>query len=261
VPGDPRLLLQLALPVVPGLVWLWIFYRTDLYQPEPKRLVLATFGLGVLAIVPAFAAERAAQTLAPLAAVFDGPLGDSRPLTLALVCFLVIGPAEELAKFAAVRAFAYRQRDFDEPIDGIVYAAAAALGFASLENVLYVIDFERGTVRWAALGLRSFLALPGHVIFSAMWGYALGRARFSARYRVWPRVALAAALHGLYDFLLLYPPAHALIILYMCVLGPILWQMIRLLRARSPFAPDPLVAAEAPARAVQARHDRADGTP
>src|SRR5262249_7009888 len=102
VPADPRLLPELVLPVLPGTAWLWTSYRTDRSQPEPTRLVLATFGLGVLAIAPAFGAERAAQALAPLAAVFDAPPGGGRPFDIALACFFVIGPAEELAKFSAV---------------------------------------------------------------------------------------------------------------------------------------------------------------
>ena len=54
---------------------------------------------------------------------------------------LVVGPVEEFSKFAVVRLKAYRSLYFDEPMDGLVYAAAASLGFASLENVLYVVDF------------------------------------------------------------------------------------------------------------------------
>ena len=120
---------------------------------------------------------------------------------MAIGCFLVIGPCEELAKFLAVRLFVYRNKEFNEPLDGIIYAAAAALGFASLENVLYVIDWHTGHIQWGALGIRSLFALPGHVIFSTTWGYALGRRKFDAKYRVWPMVLLAALLHGLYDFL------------------------------------------------------------
>jgi RsiW-degrading membrane proteinase PrsW (M82 family) len=236
-------LAALIVPILPGLVWLWIFYRTDRYEPEPKRLVLMTFALGVLAIVPAFLGERAANHLYPFlgpieaaAAAKAGTLRDALPLLVG--CFLVIGPCEEISKFLAVRLFIYRNREFDEPLDGIIYAAAAALGFASLENVFYVVDFQHGLkIQWGMLGVRSFLALPGHVIFATTWGYALGRARFDPRYRVWPRVALAAALHGLYDFVLMYPPTRPAIILYMSLMVPILVKQIRVLREESPFAP------------------------
>jgi len=236
----------LIVPMIPGLVWLWIFYRTDRYEPEPKRLVMLTFALGVLSIVPAFLGERLGERIYPyltsIEASSAAPLGElTNPLPLFIGCFLIIGPCEELAKFLAVRLFIYRNREFDEPLDGIIYAAAAALGFASLENVFYVVDWTHGLgIRWGMLGVRSFLALPGHVIFAATWGYALGRKKFNPQYLVWPRLAAAAGLHGLYDFLLMYPPTRPAIILFMTLMVPVLMREIRTLRNESPFKPVPV---------------------
>jgi RsiW-degrading membrane proteinase PrsW (M82 family) len=253
-------LAALIVPMIPGVIWLWIIYRTDWYEPEPKRLVLGTFGLGVVAILPAFGAERLAGMVYPFLAYIEQAMqtGTSAAGPMAIGCFLVIGPCEELAKFLAVRLFVYRNEEFNEPLDGIIYAAAAALGFASLENVLYVIDWHTGSVhiQWGALGVRSLLALPGHVIFATTWGYALGRQKFDPRYRVWPMVALAALLHGLYDFLLMYKPTQPLIFLYMSLMVPIIVRQIRLLRAESPFAPG---AAAAPPPAADDARD-ASGT-
>jgi len=224
--------LSLFGPVVPGLLWLWLFYRTD-RQPEPRRIVAATFLLGVVAIVPAFALERlAAEVLPFLREMQTGVLGGTpRALPLVIGCFFVIGPAEELAKFLVVRFYSYRQRDFDEPMDGLIYASAAALGFASLENVLYVFDFQTGALHWNALGLRSLLSLPGHVMFSVQWGYALGRRRFDPSYPTLSRLVGAALLHGLYDFILVYPPLQSLIVLYMSVMVPVVVRQFRILRA------------------------------
>jgi protease PrsW len=244
-------------PMIPGIVWLWIIYRTDWYEPEPKRLVLATFGLGILAIVPAFAGERLAGMVYPFLSYIEQATasGGGAAWPMMIGCFLVIGPCEEIAKFLAVRLFVYRHKEFNEPLDGIIYAAAAALGFASLENVLYVIDWRTWHVQWGALTVRSLLALPGHVIFATTWGYALGRQKFDPRYRVWPLVLLAALLHGLYDFLVMYGPTRPLILLYMSLMVPIIVRQIRLLRADSPFAPG---AATVPAPSA-APHVAADG--
>jgi RsiW-degrading membrane proteinase PrsW (M82 family) len=231
-------LAALLVPIVPGLLWMWIVYRTDRYEPEPKRLVLGTFVLGVLAIVPAFFVERLVDHFSPFLDALDRPGAAPDPLVAAAACFLVIGPCEELFKFLAVRLFIYRHSEFDEPLDGIVYSAAAALGFASLENVFYVVDFHHLTIAWQLLTVRSLLALPGHVIFAATWGYALGRKKFDAHYHVWPRLGGAALLHGLYDFLLALPSTRPLIALYMCLMVPIVWREIRILRSDSPFAVD-----------------------
>jgi protease PrsW len=254
----------LVVPMIPGVIWLWIFYRTDWYEPEPKRLVLATFGLGVLAIVPAFAAERLAGMVYPFLEHMEqaAAAGTTTAWPAFIGCFLVVGPCEEISKFLAVRLFIFRHREFNEPLDGIIYAAAAALGFASLENVLYVIDWHTGHVHWGTLGVRSLLALPGHVIFATTWGYALGRQKFDPSYRVWPMVAAAALLHGLYDFLLMYGPTRPLILLYMSLMVPVIVRQIRLLRADSPFAPGaalPLPEAEPPRAAADGGRD-ASGT-
>jgi protease PrsW len=232
-------LAAIVVPMIPGVIWLWIIYRTDWYEPEPKRLVLATFVLGILAILPAFGGEWLAGRVYPFLGYIDQAVatGVAAPLPMAIGCFLVIGPCEEISKFLAVRLFVYRNKEFNEPLDGIIYAAAAALGFASLENVLYVIDWHTGHVHWGTLGVRSLLALPGHVIFSTTWGYALGRQKFDPKHRVWPMVGLAALLHGLYDFLLMYGPTRPLILLYMSLMVPIIVRQIRLLRSESPFAP------------------------
>ena len=248
-------LAALIVPMIPGVIWLWVIYKTDWYEPEPKRLVLATFALGIVALAPAFGIERLIGMAYPFLRYIEAAAatGVMAPIPTAIGCFLVIGPCEEIAKFLAVRLFVYRNKEFNEPLDGIIYAAAAALGFASLENVLYVLDQQGGHVHidWRALAIRSLFALPGHVIFSTTWGYALGRKKFDATFRVWPMVALAALLHGLYDFLLMYRPLSPLIWLYMSLMVPIILRQIRLLRAESPFAPGGALAP--PAAADDAR--------
>jgi len=231
---------MLVVPALPGLLWLWLFYRTDRYQPEPKRLVAITFGLGALATIPAVCAEMAAAQLYPFLRHVEHAMlaaQSGRSLTPLLIgCFLVIGPIEELAKFLAVRLYIYRRPEFDEPIDGIIYASAAALGFASLENAFYVLDFRAGGVRWGLFFARAVLAVPGHVLFSSMWGYALGRAKFRP-YPVFGMLALAAFLHSLYDFFALLPVTRPLVLLLVALLFVLVARQIRALAKDSPFRP------------------------
>jgi RsiW-degrading membrane proteinase PrsW (M82 family) len=258
----------LLVPTVPGLLWLALIYRTDRYEPEPKRLVALTFFFGVLSILPALLIERLAERAYPylgsIEAAAGQPVGavvDAAPLAVA--CFLIIGPAEELFKFLAVRLYIYRHPEFDEPLDGVIYSSAAALGFASLENVFYVAEIDNGhlSIRWSLLGVRAFLALPGHVIFAAMWGAALGRRRFDPRYAVWPSLLVAAGLHGLYDFILMWPPTRPAIILYMSLMVPIVLRQIAVLRADSPFAPTASVAPAAAPAPPSAAGGEPDGEP
>jgi RsiW-degrading membrane proteinase PrsW (M82 family) len=219
--------LLVGLPVMPGLAWLYLVYRTDREHPEPKRFVLLTFALGALAVLPAAWCEERLIDLVGKAA-FAAP--GSRA-GIALTCFLIVGPLEEIAKFMAVRGFMYRHREFDEPIDAIVYAGAASLGFASVENLLYVLDLHGGiSVRWDVLGIRALLSLPGHVAFAATWGYALARVRFGRWRRAWPALIAASLLHGLYDFVVLDEQLRPLVGLFLALMIPIVIRQIALLR-------------------------------
>jgi len=236
------ILFAFVAPFVPGLLWLWFFYTRDRYQPEPKRVVAWTFALGGLSAAPAILGEKLGESVFHLgdammrAVVFEGtvPLG-----TVAALCFLIIGPVEELCKFAAVRAFAARHRAFDEPLDGIIYASAAALGFASIENVLYIQGSESAGVGVLLLTLRALLAVPGHVFFAVIWGWALGR-RLLPGYRWWylpGALALSAFVHGAWDFTLLHPSAR---LFFLPLFGLMAWTIYRLMRwgrVNSPFHP------------------------
>src|SRR5207249_4382994 len=113
----------LAVAFAPSLFWLWYFWRQDRETREGPGPMARAFLMGALSTIPAVVLE----------VMFSHP-GDG---ATALECFLVIGPAEEISKFLATLWSVRRERDFDEPSDGIVAAAAAALGFAFAENIGY----------------------------------------------------------------------------------------------------------------------------
>ena len=183
------MVLVLVLSFLPGILWLVWFTRADRARPEPKRLVALVFFLGMLATLAAgLLNDRLAGALG---------LRHDRLRDLFLLFFLIVGPVEETLKLLVVRATIYRHREFDEPIDAFVYAAAAALGFASLENLSYGAELGTGV-----LVMRAVLSVPGHVLFSALWAYGLAHRRFG-KGSVLPWLALAALSHGLYDFLVI----------------------------------------------------------
>ena len=138
-----NVLLILTLGFAPGLFLLWYFYNKSIYHPEPKRLIARTFIIGMLVTIPAAIAE---------AILLPGELTELSNLALMTVAaFLVVGPIEESVKFLTVRLGPYKF--FDEPVDGIVYAATAALGFASVENVGYMLTYG-----WQVILLRAPLS-------------------------------------------------------------------------------------------------------
>ena len=175
--------------VGPALFWMWLYYRRDRWDPEPKAKVLKMFVLGMLVAVPVWWIESA---LAPSPAGWGGGLVFDNFVRVALV--------EEGCKFLIVWLFAYYQREFDEPMDGIVYAVAVALGFATVENVVYGLMLGENLILY-----RAFTSTLAHVAFSGIVGYELGRAKFrgpEGRLKVWFAFLLAVVLHGFYDTLL-----------------------------------------------------------
>ncbi len=188
----------LGLAVGGALFWLVYFNLKDHLRPEPRRLLLAAFALGNLSAVVALGGFRLAELLG--APAWPGA-GEAAIL---VYCLGLVGPLEEGAKFLVARLTVYRSRDFDEPIDGIVYAATVAIGFATVENLLFATYLGAG--EQVARSLASPLT---HSLFAAVWGFGIARARFDARSAVgrltWQGGTLvsAMALHGLYDFVLL----------------------------------------------------------
>jgi len=171
----------LVLAIAPAIFILCYFYLRDRYEPEPLGWVVKVFLVGAIMVIPAALIETPFPS-GLLTAVFVAPI------------------VEEALKFAAVYFTVYRDEEFDEPMDGIVYASAAALGFAMLENVMYVIE---GGV---AVGIvRAVVSVPAHALFSSIWGYSLGIARFRHEkdrpFLIAIGLAGAIAFHGIFNFM------------------------------------------------------------
>lgn len=187
-------LLRATGPILGGaILWLQYFDLKDALRKEPRRMLVFGFFLGGVAAV---LAAGLYDVLAQMG--FPGPR-DGRGAQLAY--FLgVVGPIEEGAKFAVAWAVLFRTRWFDEPIDGLVYAAAVAIGFASLENAMYATH-----VSWPTQIARATTTPLTHSVFSALWGFGSGRAllieKQPLRRALWLALPLMASAlaHGAYD--------------------------------------------------------------
>ena len=218
-----------VLALAPGLFWLWFFVRGRAYRPKPRALLVIAFLSGMLATVPAGILEFVLLDLPGIDV--EGSLAAG----VAAMLF-VVGPVEELSKFAAVRLGPYRSLYFDEPRDGLVYAVAASLGFASLENLVYILSFGP-----EVMVLRAPVSTLAHVIFGSFWGIGLGiQVQKYTRGRSFLLVgglAVAAVVHGIFNILLLTLPTWGLLlILLMTALG-LWWTLSRFRWAQrvSPF--------------------------
>ena len=217
----------LLLAFSPGLLWLWFFRSKDDLEPEPPRNCLICFALGcgsvflVLWIRPYFEALL--------------PMGSGRTYVF-MDSFLVTAGLEESSKLLVFFFGSYLLHEFDEPLDGIVYGAAVALGFASVENVYYLL----GTGDPSVVVMRAFTATLGHVAFTGSLGFFFGVAKFSRpSYRPWLMLAgwtSAVLLHGAYDFFLFGQGNWRFLslLLLLPLMLVLLGLKIRILRARSP---------------------------
>jgi RsiW-degrading membrane proteinase PrsW (M82 family) len=149
--------------------------------------VLGAFGLGIVAVAAAI-----------VVGLFVDPFARSLSVTGALLfrAYVVAGLLEEAAKLAVVLYFISRHEEFDEVADGLVYTMAASLGFAVVENVLYLAGPS------TVLLIRGFTAVPLHAAAGGLMGYFVGLYRIEGRGSVFAGLLAAVLLHGTYDYLL-----------------------------------------------------------
>ena len=186
----------IAIAVAPGIaICVYFFYR-DIYNKEPKLNLVLSFLLGAIAILPAIELERFLSK-----GLIDGTIR-----SVAIFSFLVVGLSEEVCKLAGLRFYAYNKKSFDEPFDGIVYSMMVSMGFATVENIMYVVKFESIMGNGLQVSIqRMFLSIPAHATFAVVMGHFIGRAKFEpGKSVVLSLLGLLSAtfVHGAYDFFL-----------------------------------------------------------
>jgi RsiW-degrading membrane proteinase PrsW (M82 family) len=199
----------LALALAPGIYLCKAMYLKDKYEPEPKRLLFAAFLAGCLVLVPVALVEVGLAKL----------LRCEQPglRSVLITAFVVAGAIEEMAKFCVLRFYAYPKADFNEPFDGIVYGSFIALGFATTENLFYVLEHGFG------VGIfRMFISVPAHYAWGVILGYYVGKAKFEPHNQMVHMLRgllFAALLHGTFDALLMQRVYPALVLCFVAPFG------------------------------------------
>ncbi|MBR6133817.1 MAG: PrsW family intramembrane metalloprotease [Bacilli bacterium] len=191
----------LFISVLPSVVLGYYVYKKDKVEPEPGGLLAKIFIFGCLSIIPAVILELI------LAGVLE-PIGisdDSNLLGLFLYYLIGVGLVEEGCKWLIMRLTTWNNKEFDHIFDALVYAVFASLGFATLENILYV--FQNGLYTGI---LRAVLSVPGHAFFGVYMGYYYGIAKQChlngqnslSSTNLLKSIGIPTLIHGLFDFLL-----------------------------------------------------------
>jgi RsiW-degrading membrane proteinase PrsW (M82 family) len=179
--------------LAPVFIILFYIYFRDKYEKEPLSMLIKALLLGIVIVVPVIFVERFLMLLMP---------DSSTKVAEAIYhAFVVAGFTEELFKFLALYILVWRSPSFNEQFDGIVYAVFVSLGFAGVENVLYVMD---GGMQTALI--RAITAVPAHAIFGIAMGYFLGIAHAYKELRttyLTKALLVPIILHGIYDFILM----------------------------------------------------------
>lgn len=207
----PNLLLSLS--IAPVVLLLLFIYRQDKYEKEPFGMLMLAFVGGMIAIPMALVLVFLVDLLFYSETVFYS-------------AFVEAGFCEELCKFIVLFLVIWWNKNFNEYMDGIVYAVFVGLGFACVENVLYVFQGGIGT------GIvRALLSVPGHFLFAVIMGYFFSLAKFSKEGRFGYLLAslfCAVLAHGLFDWLLMitdkiHPILAVIIFLVFLLADVILW--------------------------------------
>lgn len=183
----------LLLAVAPIFIIILYIYVKDKYEKEPKKLLLYSFIFGaIISII--------ISTILYVFSSYVLPLPDNYSVWQQFIkAFFVVALIEEFSKYVIVRYYAQPKNAFNEPFDGIVYAVMVSMGFAAVENIMYVTN---GGIHVALV--RAFTAVPAHATFAILMGYFMGKAKFSNNRIKLNLIGLSLAVlfHGTYDFFL-----------------------------------------------------------
>ena len=153
----------LLVTILPSILIILFFVNSDKFK-EPKNEIIKVFIFGILITIPAY--------------ILNTFLGDfwynnTKVSQNLISSFLTAAPVEEGLKLSILYYFVYKMKDFNEPLDGIVYGVTASLGFATLENIYYVylLADHFQTTSMALAVVRSFSAVPAHAVFGIFMGY------------------------------------------------------------------------------------------
>jgi protease PrsW len=182
------MLVILSAGIAPGLALLSYFYLKDYYETEPVSVVIKAFLFGVFLVFPIMFVQYVLKT----ENILQGDMENA---------FLWAALLEEFFKWFLLFFAIYPHVAFDEPYDGIVYGASVSLGFATMENILYLVS---NGVEHAFT--RAILPVSSHALFGVIMGYYLGKGKFSKGNKkkyVFLALTVPFILHGVYDYILL----------------------------------------------------------
>jgi len=202
----------LLISLAPVLIIAFYIYFRDKYEKEPIGLLLLSLIFGGIIVIPVVLVEHQLSGFNTF---------NNKVIYAAYNAFVVAGFTEELFKWLAIMILIWRNKNFDQYFDGIVYAVFVSLGFAAVENIFYVFDsgFSTGI-------MRAFTAVPLHAMTGIYMGFYFAMAKFDDKLKslfLFQALVIPLIFHGLYDFFLM---THQIVFLLLW-LPFFIWLIIR----------------------------------
>lgn len=201
-----------ALAALPPIVVIFIIYKLDKYEKEPIKQIVRVFLYGCLTVIPVIFIASIRDPLYEngylenLVSLTGGGIMGIREMSIFLYAVIGVALVEEYFKYLVLTKYIYNKPDFNEPMDGIVYGVTASMGFAFIENLIYVFLYAEPDFAFTTAIIRIFSAIPAHALMGVIMGYYVGKAKFSKynEKRLLLKGLLGAIiLHGLYDYFLM----------------------------------------------------------
>lgn len=207
------MILTFIIAVIPTIILGYFVYKKDILEKEPIGLITTLFCLGTAIILPAIILENVITLILPITS--------NEILNCFTLSFFCVALVEEGLKASMAYEIAWRNKNFNHIYDGIVYCVFTSLGFATLENILYVFTYGNMTGI-----LRAIVSVPGHAFFGVTMGYYMGFAKYNEHIadnskktrNILLSILLPIVFHGLFDFLLLTNNQLMIIIFFIFVL-------------------------------------------
>ncbi|EDS78605.1 PrsW family intramembrane metalloprotease [Clostridium massiliodielmoense] len=182
--------------VIPGIVLAILIYLVDRYDKEPIKTLIKVLILGAISVIPTILVEKFLVSLN----YFSGLL------KIVFNAFIIAGLTEEFFKREVVLRSVFKKQVFNEKLDGIIYCSFSALGFATVENIMYVV-FDVSPSYYVGL-YRGIFSVPAHLLFAVTMGYYISLSKFSNNRDLKKKflkksLLVPAVFHGIFDFILM----------------------------------------------------------
>ena len=207
----------LILAILPISFFVGWIYLKDKYEKEPPLKLIKYFLLGILVSIFAIILELYFSKLN----IFSGILG------YIYTAFFVAAFTEEVVKSIILIPILLRDNDFNEKLDGIIYSIFLSLGFATVENIIYLMR-ERLDLSFELGITRGFISIPSHVMFAITMGYHISKYKFAKedngknKYLIYA-IIIPILLHGVFDFILMIGDRWAIIVFIVYII--FLWKI------------------------------------